>query len=238
VKITVFVSSLCCVLACQSRATPVIEEPTPPPLPSASGTPVGLLIDESVRLQLRADQLDQLHELDRHLAIRLDVIDSETRELDRPPELPPPGGGAPGGGGGPGGGGPGGGGPGGGMGGGPRGGGGMGGGGMGGGGMGGPPTEQRPMPKGPPPDPAERDKKNALRSGLLEERDALLRSTIARALEVLDPDQRPIASAILHERGADEPSPQGPGPGRRPPPPPGGRPPPRSFETPTPVERP
>jgi len=57
-----------------------------PPLPPASGTPIGYLIDASHDLQLRDDQLTQLQDIDRSLAARDAEIDTQLRQIERPEE--------------------------------------------------------------------------------------------------------------------------------------------------------
>ena len=191
-----------------SQREAIIAEPVERPLPPASGTPIGILIDEASRLALRAEQLDALREIDQSLSARNDHIDAQLREMERP--KPPPGkpGGGPGGGGM---GGPPGGGMGGGMGGPP--GGGMGGppgGGMGGGGMGGPPGggggpggRRGGRGKGPPPGMPPGGGDPRARGRVLEEKTANIRAAIERALNILDPDQRRIAKQLLDERGVE-----------------------------------
>ena len=59
------------------------------PLPPASGTPVGYLIDNASQLQLRQDQLAKLQEIDNSLSARNDGIDTQIREIEKPePEGP------------------------------------------------------------------------------------------------------------------------------------------------------
>lgn len=59
-----------------------------PPLPPASGTQIGYLVDNAVVLKLREDQLDKLKEIDTSLAARNDSIDTQLRGLVRPDEQP------------------------------------------------------------------------------------------------------------------------------------------------------
>jgi hypothetical protein len=59
-----------------------------PPLPPASGTAVGYLIDSAAQLQLTAAQLAQLQQIDTSLAARNDAIDTQLRTLVRPDEQP------------------------------------------------------------------------------------------------------------------------------------------------------
>lgn len=57
-----------------------------PPLPPASGTPIGYLIDSAHDLQLRDDQLKQLQDIDRSLAARDAEIDTQLRQIEKPEE--------------------------------------------------------------------------------------------------------------------------------------------------------
>ena len=57
-----------------------------PPLPPASGTPIGFLIDDAGDLHLRDDQVAKLREIDTSLAAQLEVIDSQTRAANKPAE--------------------------------------------------------------------------------------------------------------------------------------------------------
>jgi hypothetical protein len=57
-----------------------------PPLPPASGTPVGYLIDSAGDLKLRDDQLKQLKDIDASLAARNADIDTQLRQIERPEE--------------------------------------------------------------------------------------------------------------------------------------------------------
>ena len=59
-----------------------------PPLPPSSGTPVGYLIDNAGPLQLRADQLSKLQEIDKSLATRDDEIDTQLRIIEKPEQDP------------------------------------------------------------------------------------------------------------------------------------------------------
>ena len=60
-----------------------------PPLPPASGTAVGYLVDSAVQLGLRDDQLKKLKEIDASLAARNDVIDTQLRTIEKPSEDEP-----------------------------------------------------------------------------------------------------------------------------------------------------
>ncbi|MBA3461424.1 MAG: hypothetical protein H0T46_15785 [Deltaproteobacteria bacterium] len=59
-----------------------------PPLPPASGTPVGYLIDSSSQLKLRDEQIEQLKKIDTSLSARNDALDTQLREIERPQEDP------------------------------------------------------------------------------------------------------------------------------------------------------
>jgi hypothetical protein len=76
------------VLAACHHETP-IAQPNPgerAPLPPASGTPLGYLLDASSDLKLREDQLKQLQDIDASLAARDAEIDTELRQLEKPAE--------------------------------------------------------------------------------------------------------------------------------------------------------
>ena len=60
-----------------------------PPLPPASGTPVGYLVDSAGDLKLRDDQLKQLKDIDASLAARDADIDTQLRQIERPEEDEP-----------------------------------------------------------------------------------------------------------------------------------------------------
>src|SRR3569623_592813 len=68
------------VLACGGSSSPPAQTPADkPPLPPASGTPIGYLIDDASELHLRDDQLTQLRQLDTQLAADLDALDTRIR---------------------------------------------------------------------------------------------------------------------------------------------------------------
>ncbi len=60
-----------------------------PPLPPASGTAIGYLVDSAKQLDLKEEQLKRLKEIDTSLAARNDVIDTQLRAIERPNEDPP-----------------------------------------------------------------------------------------------------------------------------------------------------
>ena len=59
-----------------------------PPLPPASGTTIGYLLDNATVLKLRADQLDKLKEIDTSLSARNDALDTQLRSMVKPDEAP------------------------------------------------------------------------------------------------------------------------------------------------------
>jgi hypothetical protein len=83
---------LCAVLvltACRKQIDPEPEHPQEaPPLPPASGTPVGYLIDNATSLGLQPDQLAKLQEIDRSLSARDDEIETQIRLIEKPAEDP------------------------------------------------------------------------------------------------------------------------------------------------------
>jgi hypothetical protein len=60
-----------------------------PPLPPASGTAVGYLVDSAPQLKLRDDQLTQLKAIDASLSARNDSIDTQLRVIEKPDEEQP-----------------------------------------------------------------------------------------------------------------------------------------------------
>jgi hypothetical protein len=72
-------------LGCSHEAKPVVQPDDHPPLPPASGTPIGLLIDDASELTLRDDQLTKLRAIDDDLATRLAALDGASRTPDPVP---------------------------------------------------------------------------------------------------------------------------------------------------------
>lgn len=64
------------------------ENEGPPPLPPASGTAIGYLLDNGGDLKLRDEQRVKLKEIDDSLQARNDVIDTQLRQIERPDEEP------------------------------------------------------------------------------------------------------------------------------------------------------
>ncbi len=64
------------------------KEPPPSyaeqPLPPASGTPIGYLIDNSGQLELSAEQVEKLQKIDYSLSARNEAIDTQLREIEKP----------------------------------------------------------------------------------------------------------------------------------------------------------
>jgi len=82
--------ALALVVACHHDPEPAKLEPGEvAPLPSASGTPIGFLLDERIKLHLTDDQVLQLRQIDTSLAADLDKIDSRMREVNKASDPPP-----------------------------------------------------------------------------------------------------------------------------------------------------
>jgi len=62
----------------------VIEPSGPPPLPPASGTPIGYLVDAKADLALTNDQLGKLQDVDSSLAAENGSLDAQLRQLEKP----------------------------------------------------------------------------------------------------------------------------------------------------------
>lgn len=73
--------------ACHNEPKPMNpKEGELPPLPPASGSVIGYLIDNTSQLKLRDDQLDKLKALDTSLSAKNDSIDTQLRAIERPNE--------------------------------------------------------------------------------------------------------------------------------------------------------
>jgi len=66
-------------LGCSHDHPAVVQPDEHPPLPPASGTPIGYLVDDAGELGLRDDQLSRLKAIDDDLAAKLAVIDGAGR---------------------------------------------------------------------------------------------------------------------------------------------------------------
>ncbi len=76
---------------CHHDPKPMVpKEGELPPLPPASGTPVGYLIDSASQLALDDTQIKRLKEIDDSLAARNDGIETQLREIEKPEEEEPP----------------------------------------------------------------------------------------------------------------------------------------------------
>lgn len=181
---------------CHHSTEPSASEPgEAQPLPPASGTPIGFLVDDAAELKLTPDQVTRLEQIDDDLASRLDAIDGQMRVAQRPvePDDASPGGGMQGRGGMRGGGMPGG------MGGGGmRGGGGMPGGGRPGGrGMGGRGGGPGHMNNGGGPPGG------VAAARLARQREDEVRDAFARAFMILDASQQDAARRLLESHDID-----------------------------------
>jgi hypothetical protein len=162
----------------------VVEPAGPAPLPPASGTPIGYLVDDASELKLSDDQLARLKAIDEELAAKLGALDARMHSGGAAAGSGQPRGRRRGGGGG-GGGYSGGGGF--------RGGGGRRGG-MRGGGAGSGSGSGAPRSGGASPDTINK---------ITEERAADVRDAIDRALAALDVVPRVIAKRVLTDHGVD-----------------------------------
>jgi hypothetical protein len=73
--------------ACHSEPQPMHPQPGDlPPLPPASGTPIGYLLDARADLALTPDQVDKLTRIDNSLAARDASIDTQLRQIEKPEE--------------------------------------------------------------------------------------------------------------------------------------------------------
>lgn len=65
-------------LGCSHDPRPAVVDPAgPPPLPPASGTPIGYLVDDASELKLTDDQLARLKTIDEELATKLGALDAQ-----------------------------------------------------------------------------------------------------------------------------------------------------------------
>ena len=84
--LAVLLIALAAIGACNRHQDEVIEPGGPPPLPPASGTAVGYLVDASADLQLSADQLGKLKHIDDSLAAQNGSIEAQIRQIEQPEE--------------------------------------------------------------------------------------------------------------------------------------------------------
>lgn len=74
------------VAACGGQNQTPVVSPSEIPLPPASGTPIGYLIDSAPQLKLTDDQLAQLKDLDADLAAKDADVDVQLRQIEKPEE--------------------------------------------------------------------------------------------------------------------------------------------------------
>jgi hypothetical protein len=194
---TMLVLVLAAALGCSHEAKPTVAPDDHPPLPPASGTPIGYLIDDASELSLGDDQLTQLKTIDSELADKLAVLDggqrgskpagdaTGTQSRRRGGRRGGMGGGGAGGGG--------------------AGMGGAGGGGMGGagGGMGGRGGRGRRSAQGAGAGSGSASGGGNAAAGAVNERAAEVHDALKRAFALLDPHQKEIAARVLSDRGVD-----------------------------------
>lgn len=75
-------------VGCKEKSE-VIEPGGPPPLPPASGTAVGYLVDAAGDLKLTDEQLTKLKQIDSSLAARNGDIDAQLRQAEQPEPTEP-----------------------------------------------------------------------------------------------------------------------------------------------------
>ena len=68
-------------IACHNDS---ISHPDIPPLPPASGTPVGYLVDSAADLKLTDQQVASLKDIDTNLAGQLDILDMRLKAAGKP----------------------------------------------------------------------------------------------------------------------------------------------------------
>jgi hypothetical protein len=178
--------ALAAVLGCSHETKPTVQPDDHPPLPPASGTPIGYLIDDASELALRDEQLTRLKAIDSDLSDRLAVLDGQQRgDHPRAPDATSSGGrhrgGRRGG-----------------MGGAGAAGGGPGGGAGGRGGRGG-----RGRRAGAGSGSATASANGGAAAGATSERAADVHDALKRAFGLLDPHQREIATRVLSDHGVD-----------------------------------
>jgi hypothetical protein len=74
----------CAFAACGSNQQEVIEPSGPPPLPPASGSVIGYLVDARRDLALSDEQYTKLQDLDESLSARNGQIDAQLRMMEKP----------------------------------------------------------------------------------------------------------------------------------------------------------
>ncbi len=87
-KLVPVIVALLGALAChhEDAPQPKLEPGETLPLPPASGTPIGFLLDDASELSLKDEQIAQLQGIDQSLQARLDSIDTQLRGYDAKPQ--------------------------------------------------------------------------------------------------------------------------------------------------------
>ena len=70
--------------ACHQETKPIMVPGEVQPLPPASGTPIGYLLDNAGTLKLDGDQREKLQAIDTSLSARNDALDTQIREIEKP----------------------------------------------------------------------------------------------------------------------------------------------------------
>lgn len=81
---TFFIALALACSACHPANNEVIEPSSTPPLPPASGTAIGYLVDASADLKLTPEQAEKLHKIDDRLAAQNGPLDTQLREMEKP----------------------------------------------------------------------------------------------------------------------------------------------------------
>jgi hypothetical protein len=93
-RLTILAAALA-LTGCHREPAPVAPSSELPPLPPASGTAIGYLLDNASHLELTPEQYRELEKLDASLSVSNDSIDTQLREIEKPQEMPEPGKGEP-----------------------------------------------------------------------------------------------------------------------------------------------
>lgn len=81
---TIFIALALACSACGGNQQEVIEPSGPPPLPPASGTAIGYLVDASSELQLSSEQATKMQQIDDRLAAQNGPLDTQLRQIEKP----------------------------------------------------------------------------------------------------------------------------------------------------------
>lgn len=83
-RVLMLVAALVLGVAACGPKSDVIEPSGPPPLPPASGSVIGYLLDAKAQLELRDDQLTKLEHIDSRLAANNGQLDAQLRMIEKP----------------------------------------------------------------------------------------------------------------------------------------------------------